>query len=91
MLSIGVAFVLAARFFGPAQAGASCVSMNAFAMELLFGRMVGAAAWYQVFPVFEALLMIFFLGRTNSRAVWIVVIALAVLVSIPILPAARVG
>lgn len=91
MLTTGVAFVIVARLFGPAQTDMSYVSVNAFMMRLLFGGWGGAGALYNVFPVFEALLMIFFLGRTNARVVWIVVITVAVLVSIPVLPVAKPG
>jgi len=89
MLTTGVAFVIVARLFGPAQTDMSYVSVNAFTMRLLFGGWAGAGALYNVFPVFEALLMIYFLGKTNSRVVWIIVITVAVLVSIPMLPVAK--
>jgi len=91
MLSIGVAFVLAARFLGPPQTDIAYTSVNAFTMTLLFGKLAGAGVWYHVVPVFEALLMIYFLGRTNSRVVWIIVITIAVAVSIPVLPVPKVG
>lgn len=86
MLTVGVAFVLAARFLDPARTSIACSPVNAFMMTFLFGKLPGSGAWYQVFPIFEALLMIYVLGRTRSTVVWIVVIVLAVAMSIPVLP-----